>query len=338
MLPVEPHSQVLNWERYNKDHGFKLVYFPSRAGPRGEAPVNISAWWLPAPSRGGKPAPRIVVMHGVGANCNHCGVQSTCYLLRSMGFSCLTPSARDAGLSGPSSHPDIMSWGYDYHLDTLGGWDYAVGDPDGLLGGSVPPDKVGVMGFSKGAYESSIAFGLEQRIPGAWLDSGPYAGLFGMIVATVAPIVGNFFGDILARGVFAFATFFSGHRVDVYDPMKLLANCTAGDKKRQVLIAHGTLDDTVPVEYSAMAIEVLSGAPHCYEVRTYTPPAYCNGATHHQEMWEFPDDTRQKLCSFWSRTFEQDPAHCGLGKLPSFQIWEPSDRLPPGSPAAPAFV
>eukprot|EP00439_Symbiodinium_sp_Y106_P080974 s510_g19.t2 len=317
-------SFVLSWERYNKDHEFRLVYFPSRAGPRGEVPVNISAWWLPAPPRGGKPAPRIVAMHGVGANCNHCGVQSTCYLLRSMGFSCLTPSARDAGLSGPSSHPDILSWGYDYHLDTLGGWDYAVEDPDGLLGGPLPADQVGIMGFSKGAYETAIALGLEQRIPGAWLDSGPYAGLFGMIVSTVAPYVGSFFGDILARG-------------DVFDPLKLLSNCTAGEKKRQVLVAHGTLDDTVPTRYSAMAIEVLSGEPRCYEVRTYTPPAYCNGASHHQEMWEFPDDTRHKLCSFWSRTFDRDPALCGLGKLPSFQVWEPSDRLPPGSPHTPSF-
>jgi len=331
-------SFVLSWERYNKDHEFRLVYFPSRAGPRGEVPVNISAWWLPAPPRGGKPAPRIVAMHGVGANCNHCGVQSTCYLLRSMGFSCLTPSARDAGLSGPSSHPDILSWGYDYHLDTLGGWDYAVEDPDGLLGGPLPADQVGIMGFSKGAYETAIALGLEQRIPGAWLDSGPYAGLFGMIVSTVAPYVGSFFGDILARGVFASATFFSGGRVDVFDPLKLLSNCTAGEKKRQVLVAHGTLDDTVPTRYSAMAIEVLSGEPRCYEVRTYTPPAYCNGASHHQEMWEFPDDTRHKLCSFWSRTFDRDPALCGLGKLPSFQVWEPSDRLPPGSPHTPSFV
>ena len=41
------------------------------------------------------------------------GVQATCFLLREMGFSCLAPSARDFGLSGKSSHPNTLTWGYD---------------------------------------------------------------------------------------------------------------------------------------------------------------------------------------------------------------------------------
>ena len=54
-------------------HGFKLVYFPSREGPNGEPPVNISAWWLPAASRPGDSSPRIVALHGLASNNNHCG-------------------------------------------------------------------------------------------------------------------------------------------------------------------------------------------------------------------------------------------------------------------------
>ena len=41
------------------------------------------------------------------------GVQATCFLLRELGFSCLAPSARDFGLSGKSSHPNTLTWGYD---------------------------------------------------------------------------------------------------------------------------------------------------------------------------------------------------------------------------------
>lgn len=40
-------------------------------------------------------------------------VQMTCFHLRSLGYSCLTPSARDFGLSGASTHPDIVTWGFD---------------------------------------------------------------------------------------------------------------------------------------------------------------------------------------------------------------------------------
>jgi len=327
-------SFVLEWERFNAEYGYELVYFPSRPGPQGEPSVNISAWWLPAPPTARGPAPRIVVLHGVGSNNNHCGVQATCFLLRSIGFSCLTPSARDNGLSGSSTHPEITSWAYDYHLDALGAWDYAVEDPDGVLGGPLPPSKVGLMGFSKGALETAIAFGIEQRAPGAWLDSGPYGGLFGMIQSVLSQGIGRRLGDFLARIVFFWAKIFTGNRVDVLKPLVLLHNCTPGNV-RNVLIAQSTLDAVVPIKYAGIAISTLSGLPSCYSVRTFTPPQYCNGATHHQEMWEFPDDTRRKLCDFWSSTFKQDAALCNLENQPDFQTWSPETPLPPGSPPTP---
>jgi len=52
-----------------------MVYFPSRPGPHGEPAVNISAWWLPAPE-GKAPRPRIVAMHGLASNNNHCGASA----------------------------------------------------------------------------------------------------------------------------------------------------------------------------------------------------------------------------------------------------------------------
>lgn len=57
-----------SWEAFNKKHGFKLVFFPSRPGPNGEPPVNVSAWWMPAPSSDGKTPPRVVALHGMASN------------------------------------------------------------------------------------------------------------------------------------------------------------------------------------------------------------------------------------------------------------------------------
>eukprot|EP00440_Ansanella_granifera_P006292 gb/GFBE01006822.1/.p1 GENE.gb/GFBE01006822.1/~~gb/GFBE01006822.1/.p1 ORF type:complete len:488 (+),score=58.24 gb/GFBE01006822.1/:1-1464(+) len=327
-------SFVTTWEKFTKDNGYKLVYFPSRPGPKGEPPVNISAWWLPAPPRAdGSPAPRIVVLHGLASNNNHCGVQSTCYMLRAIGFSCLAPSVRDFGLSEKSSHPAVLTWGYDYHLDLLGGWDYAVNDPDGVLGGKLPTDKVGIMGFSKGALGASIAFGIETRIPGAWLDSGPYGGLKSMIYDTVGPYLGPLAG-LLAEPVFWSASYFAGGRLDTVDPLEVLAECRFPKVQRQVAISQSAIDDVVPIKYAQQAVAVLSGLPDCYKVMVYTPPEFCNGARHHQEMWEFPDDMRAKLCHFWSGTFNQDRALCRLESQPVFQKWSPSGELPPGSPSA----
>ena len=70
--------------------------------------------------------------------------------------------------------------------------------------------------------------------------------------------------------------------VDNYDPLALMSNCTVGSR-RQVMIAHSSLDQTVPVAYAGEAVKVLSGLPGCYEVSSFTPPEFCNGETHHQE-------------------------------------------------------
>lgn len=320
---------VKTWEKFNEKYGFKVVYFPSRPGPHGEPAVNISAWWLPAPE-GKAPRPRIVAMHGLASNNNHCGVQATCFLLRELGFSCLAPSARDFGLSGKSSHPNTLTWGYDYHLDLLGAWDYAVEDPDGVLGGKFPKDQVGVMGFSKGAYAAAIAMALEPRIPAGWLDSAPFHGLRGSIESTVAMYVGPFLASILSPPVFWSAQYFSENKVDNYDPIKLLSQQCP--KQRAVMISQSSLDNIVPVSESQDATTILSGMPDCYDVHTYTPPEYCNGERHHQEMWEFPDNTRSELCLFWSRAFQQEEALCRLKRQPEFQIWTPEAELPPGSP------
>ncbi|CAJ1443277.1 unnamed protein product [Effrenium voratum] len=90
--------------------------------------------------------------------------------------------------------------------------------------------------------------------------------------------------------------------------------------------------ETVPIREAERAVVELSGLFDCYRVSAYTPPEFCNGARHHQEMWEFPDDTRVKHCSFWSRVFDQDPALCRLSSQPNFQTWSPPFYLPPGSP------
>jgi len=319
---------VRAWESFAGSQPWRLVFFPSRPGPGAEGAANVSAWWLPAdPSRlpPGRPAPRIVALHGLGSNNNHCGVQSACFLLRTMGFSCLTPTVRDYGLSGPSSHPTIMSWGYDYQNDLLGAWDYARRDPDGVLGGPLPASQVGIMGFSKGALAAANAFGLEPRIPAAWIDSAPYTGLYGMIDAKVRPYAGPL-TPVIRDPVWWAAQHFSGLELDRYLPLNLLRNCTG--PPRRVAISQGMLDMMVPIDEGNTAVDFLSGLVECYRVTPYTPPAVCDGDSHHSFMWEFPDSARRKLCSFWSAAFGRNTSVCGLEALPSFQTAVEAERLP----------
>merc|ERR1712096_165282 len=71
------------------------------------------------------------------------------------------------------STPHTVHWGYDYHYSLLGGWDYAQNDPDGVLGGKLPPGKVGILGISMGGFIVNNAFGAEPLVPAAWVESPP---------------------------------------------------------------------------------------------------------------------------------------------------------------------
>lgn len=314
---------VLEWENFAKTHPWKLVYFPSRKGPQGEPPVNISAWWLPGDTSRLPPgaiSPRIVVVHGLASNNNHCGVQATCYLLRTMGFSCLTPSVRDYGLSGQSTHPSWISWGYDYQMDVLGAWDYAVQDPDGVLGGALSESQVGIQGFSRGALDVANAFALEDRIPAAWVDSAPYTSLYGMVDAFVRPYAG-FLTDAVVKPVWESAYMFTGGKVDTFLPWDLLSNASkdcSGKKPRPLQITQDMEDTMVPINEGLTAIKRLS-SNNCYDVTAYNPPANCFGDKHHTYMWVFPDDARTRLCNFWSKVFSRDVKLCALDKLTKLQ-------------------
>lgn len=328
-LPCFSLNYVLEWEKFAQSNPYNLVYFPSRAGPEGQAAVNISAWWLPADTSrlpAGKVPPRVVVLHGLASTNNHCGTQAACYLLRSMGFSCLTPTVRDYGLSGASEHPDILSWGYDYPLDLLGAWDYAVNDPDGVLGGPLPPEQVAIMGFSKGALVTAIAFALEKRVPGAWIDSAPIEGVTGMIDYNVRPYLGALSG-ILTGPMGWWANHWSGIPVDYYNPMEMLARCEPTGVPRHVLVSQSSIDNVVPTMYGKEMIMLLGGLPGCYTLETYTPPESCAGYNHHAEMNQYPETSRVFLCKFFSATFNQSTATCGLDELPEIQLPDQSPEL-----------
>jgi hypothetical protein len=217
----------------------------------------------------------------------------------------LIPSNRDHGLSGSSSHPKTATWSYDYHLDLLGAWDYAVNDPDGLLGGSLPADKVGIAGFSKGGLVALIAFGIEKRIAGAWIDSAPFGGvrkIFQEYIARYTPLlpVNNLYAFVVSGLLVSLGNWYSGLKQDSIDASALLKECGPG-QRRPVLVAQGQNDTMVPVTIGRKEITFFGGIPRCYELHVYTPNANCNGDTHHVEMWQHPDDTEAIMRGFWKQ-------------------------------------
>lgn len=299
---------------FNKKHDWKLVEFPSRRGHHGQEKVRIKAWWLPADD---PKAPRIIVQHGNNVNFNDRIVQTAAYLLRSMGFSCLLPNLRDHGTSEETDH-DTIGYGYDYHLDLLGAWDYAVHDPDKLLKGKMHMDKVGIMGFSMGAFITSNAFGIEPKVPGAWIDSG----LFEPIDLLSYSIQGTFGGatPLFIGPTYFFAKAKAGVDLALWTPSKALPSNADEKRKRSIAVVHGQQDTVVPPSESDHLLELVRSLPELYDLKEeYLPQnAYCGGGDHLTALLVFPQVYRQKLCDFWTGVFDMKRSACGIDKLPTF--------------------
>lgn len=338
--------------KYNSVQPYKLVSFNSRVDPEGnKETISLTAWWLPAEN---KNAPRIVLQHGNNGNFNEYYIQSAAYLLRSIGFSVIAHNLRDHGTSGKSKHSNFTTWGFDYYLDALGAWDYAVNDPDGFLGGKIDPGKVGMMSFSMGGLVAGAAFGMEAGIPGYWSDSGS-CDLGGEMCHQVMTSLSQM-EDGLAQGKTVNLTEKLNPGVKTYiedhagkslsNWMRRVANRRAGvdlddvtpqktfklgpDTHRHLAVVSSGLDDFVPPFVALSLDELGQRYPKKYKTTLrWQPNAGCWGAadpylkrdadywdSHMAVMPQYPDEYREKLCHFWSGAFKTLVADCKLEALP----------------------
>jgi pimeloyl-ACP methyl ester carboxylesterase len=253
------------------------------------------------------------LQHGNNANANSRMVVFAAYLLRSFGVDVLIPSLRSHGLSQPGF--DKVTWSYEYVFDTLGAWDYAVKDPDGVLGGSRPPSKVGLMGFSMGAYLVSSALGIDANVPAVWADGGVWT-VNGMAKLTVAPYLGPL-AVVVAPIMTWFAKLWAGVDITKNSPPETLP--LGPDTRRKVAVVTSTLDSFVPPEETFRFSDFVESNPAKYElVLKLAMPTICNGNAHCSVEFVHPIQYREQLFLFWDKVFNLG-AESGLSisSLPS---------------------
>jgi len=180
---IKPQT-MKEMDDFNEKYGGRKVSYKSRNG-KGEdgkalEQVTLSGWWMPAPNHN-KDTPRIVVQHGFTSNSNKFRQQFLAWQLRKMGFSVLVNNFRDHCYSDRSK-AHTVEWGHAYPYDLLGAWDYAKADSDGVMGGSLPSEKVGIMGISMGAFTTANAFGIDGDVPAVWIDGPPRSPKVGFIM------------------------------------------------------------------------------------------------------------------------------------------------------------
>jgi len=228
-------------------------------------------------------------------------VQLPAYFLRSMGISVLLPNLRDHGSSSNTSHGRI-SWATEYPYDALGAWDYVVEDPDGDLGGERDPSKVGVAGGSLGGLVAASAFGLEERIPGLWLNGAIFDPKVDLMGKNVAKFLGPL-APVLYEPAWWVLETSLGMSLGDLRPGSTMP--LAGKKARPVAIIQSPQDSATPQSAVDGYKGVIAESQGRYELKLeWHPEGYCNGDPpgdiHVLESVKWPETYQAKACEFWS--------------------------------------
>jgi len=307
---------------FNQKHPFKKVSYPSRKDTEGKT-YQLTGWLLTG-DKSNLPknvtAPRVAINHGYTSNSNKWYLTVAAYHMRSLGFDVLLNNIRGVGYSENTSSP-ITTWGYAYHYDLLGAWDYLKENPDNhLQGGKLPSSKVGIMGFSMGAFITLNAFTLEKDVPAAWADSPPARSqsvfFFGAEKNPAAPI-------FKIPGVSPLIWFWmknkAGVDISAREPLKDIP--TASSPARPVQLVSNLNDNTVPGTDVKSIATLMKEHPGKYDMSEpiYTN-AVCNKETHLVSILLEPAKYRRRLCDFWTAALHAPKAMCGLDKLPQFKV------------------
>jgi pimeloyl-ACP methyl ester carboxylesterase len=294
---------------FNKKYGGKKVSYKSRAGKGSDGKdievVTLTGWWLPAPDA--KPStPRVVVQHGFMSNSNKFRTMFLAYLLRKIGYSVLVNNLRDHCYSDKSSDK-IISWGDAYPMDVLGAWDHArsfwgAEDNDASM--------VGIAGFSMGGFTSLNAFGLEAKIPAAWIDGAPFSPRDGFEVG---------FKAALGK-----AAFLHGHIIDdVWEDVEQHAKKDGidlnahlpekelpkgPDTKRPIFVTANKQDKTVAFSSGEKTVKLLKSLPDKYALEFWPLDAKCGDQTHCLDYLTHTEEYEAKLKDFWGKVFPKPTA------------------------------
>jgi fermentation-respiration switch protein FrsA (DUF1100 family) len=200
------------------------ISFPSS----GDA-IRISGWFLPAPTT---PAPVVVLCHGIWTGRREC--LPLALLFRAAGYNVLTFDFRAHGLSDGR----FTSVGMHETNDVLGAVDYVKRRPE------VDPCRIGVIGFSMGAAASIQAAARCQDIGVVVADSA-YANFldaakYSFRVVTRVPHFP------LAPMAMRWAKWLVNVDASQLRPIDVIGQIAP----RPVLIAHGEMDEIVPVRHA----------------------------------------------------------------------------------------
>ena len=217
-------------EPHEGDPGdFGLTFEEVRFNPRGDDLV-LEGWYVQPPPGG----PVVLFVHGQGSQRTGDDILPITADFASRGYGALMFDLRAHGTSGG----DRASGGFFEQRDVLGALDY-------LQERGVPPERVGILGFSMGAAASVLAAEQEPAIRALALDS-PYAKVHDLVSneAALKTPFPRWIIPVFIPPARVMAKWFYGIDLGQMIPEESVATLDF-----PVLVIHGKNDDRVPVEH-----------------------------------------------------------------------------------------
>lgn len=257
---------------------YETVSFPSR-----DAGITLSAFYMPAQGVADPAtAPAVIIVHGLNDCKQRTFILTAAGMLNKHGFNVLALDLRDHGDS--TIEDGRQSAGGREQRDVLGGFDWLMNSRQ------IPPQHIGLMGFSLGAAAALIAAGQEPRIAAVWEDSG-YSNLRRVIRVELAR---NHIPALFMAGAVFMGRVLTGDNLLAYSPIDGVARLNG----RPLYIVHGTGDRRIDVVNAA---ELAAAA----NAQGGNVIPWITDSDHVESIFYYPDEYERRLVAFFSQSLAQ---------------------------------
>jgi dipeptidyl aminopeptidase/acylaminoacyl peptidase len=259
---------------------YQEVSFPSRRGD-----VTLKGWYIPV----AEGEPTIIIVHGVDSNraSQGVGILDIARGLADKGLNLLLFDLRAHGESGGEK----MSGGYFEQQDLLGAFDF-------LVERGIPPDQIGVLGFSLGGAVALLAAGQEPDLRAVVADS-PFADISDLIVSETRERTDfpDWMVPALVPGMVTAGRLLYGIDINAIAPVKVVPRLDF-----PILLIHGLEDDRVPPSHS----QRLKAASRHPDTELWLVP----GAEHTRNFKAQPEEYIARVAGYFLRLLWKESCPC----------------------------
>jgi dipeptidyl aminopeptidase/acylaminoacyl peptidase len=255
---------------------YETVRFPSR-----DARISLTGFYIPAED---ETAPTVIIVHGYQSCKNSSNSLLPAGMLHRNGYNVLVIDLRNMGTSDIDN--GRMAGGTKEYLDVLGAWDWLI------VNKNVPPERIGLFGYSLGGASSLIAMGREAQVAAVWSDSS-----YADIQMVIDDIMGaEVFRALIPLGLLV-GRFISGDDILSVKPLDVIPEIAG----RPVYVTHGTADGTVYYRHAPILAEALDQAGSLAGFWTV------EGSEHVSAMFDHPVEYETRLIDFFDEVFNDQP-------------------------------